>query len=57
MYNYDICNQTDKVIFQKSVNKLKNIPDMDYVNTLKDVDDSLIAKFTCRNGNVFIKND
>ena len=57
MYSYNICNQPDDKLFQKSVNKLKNIPDMDYVNTIKDVDDSLIAKFICRDGNVFIKND
>ena len=57
MYSYNICNQPDNKLFQKSVNKLKNIPNMKYINTLKDVDDSLIAKFTCRNGNVFIKND
>ena len=57
MYSYNICNQPDNKLFQKSVNKLKNIPDMKYINTLKDVDDSLTAKFTYRNGNVFIKND
>ena len=57
MFEYNICNQTDKELFQIFMSKIMNIPSFSYVKTIEDVDGSLIGIFSCMSKNVVLKND
>ena len=58
MYIYDICNETDKKLFSKCLQKLKRINDFKIKGeVLEDVDGTLIAEFEYQSSKVLLKND
>ena len=58
MNTYDVCNQTDEVIFKKCLEKLKKIEEFSLVSdVLEDVDGSLIAIFAYKGTEITLKND
>lgn len=57
MFEYDVCNQTDKQLFEKCLNKLKNIIGMNFIDVLEDVDGSLIGRFIFDGKTVTLRND
>ncbi|MCM1564915.1 MAG: hypothetical protein NC238_02965 [Dehalobacter sp.] len=58
MFSYNVCNQTDKELFDKCLDKLKNIEGMEIEEgILEDVDGSLVAKFRYKDKQVLLQND
>lgn len=58
MFTYDICNVTDRELFDKSLKKLKGIKEFSLEDkVLEDVDGSLLAIFYYHDSKVILKND
>lgn len=58
MHYINICNQTDKELFFKALDKLNNTKGFIMQGeVLEDVDGSLIALFQYEGGKVLLKND
>ncbi|OAB25247.1 hypothetical protein PMSD_28090 [Paenibacillus macquariensis subsp. defensor] len=58
MYAYDVCNQTDRELFVKCLEKFKRIKDFNLEgDVLEDVDGSQLAIFMYQGSRVLLKND
>lgn len=58
MHHINICNQTDKELFFKALDKIKKTKGFIMQGKLlEDVDGSLIAVFQYEGGKVLLKND
>lgn len=58
MHYINICNQTDKELFLKALNRIKSIKGFVIQGeVLEDVDGSLYATFQYEDGQVVLKND
>lgn len=57
MFKYNICNQSDRILFEKSLNKLKILQGMNFISVIEDVDGSLIGQFMFDGKQVTLIND
>ena len=58
MFDYTICNCADKALFEKQCRAIEqNVPQLQKLNLLQDVDGTLIQKYRHQKGNVVVKND
>ena len=58
MFRYNICNQTDVVLFHKQCQALeKRIPDLSAEDLLEDVDGTLVQKYKHPAGVIEVRND
>lgn len=58
MHEYNICNQADEELFHKQCRAIEgHIPDLLADEPLRDVDGTLVQKYTHAKGTIKVKND